>query len=139
MTNPKNSVPGGAGSAPAGNCPREAVSLLEWLSSELVDAFTGNESRRKATVVLSRADHRRLRTLMAWLRRYGHVSAGAFPELPTNGPQKRKPRGKFRRGRCMVCQRVVSVRADGTARPHRGSEACRYNGGQDVELIDVEG
>jgi len=43
-------------------------------------------------------------------------------------------RDAFPRGRCTVCGRVVPVLADGTARFHRGSEACRL-GGQTVEPL----
>lgn len=118
-------------------CPRSAVELLEWLSSTLVAAFT-DDARRWADVTLSRADDRRLRTLLAWLRRQGHVHADAFPALgpPVERSHARQPRGRFPRGRCVVCQRMVAVRADGKARFHRGSEVCRH-GGQDIETPDA--
>lgn len=114
--------------------PKEAITLLEWLSDQVTAAFSSSSARRTVAITLSRSDRRRLLILMRWLRRTGAVPADRF-DLPPRPRAVVRKRGPFRRGRCVTCGRDVAVSADGKARFHRGSEACR-NGGQDVQLVD---
>lgn len=105
--------------------PKEAIALVEWLSNEIADAFA-DVGVRRAPVSFSRSDQRRLRTLLVWLRNGGYVASDTFSQLPTAPARIRKSRGRFARGRCPRCNRNVAVKADGTTRPHRGGDACRY-------------